>query len=160
MSGEWAAYVDAIYAAFLASFVTPKLTFNGLPVRAQFRPETDGKGFSFWHVISEAHNSENRAEAERIPNMRRCERIEWIGWIIECAGCEEGPHISWWRNTRKGEDRIVLWCEEIDFAVVLAERKNVRGKYLVLVTAYCELKSHRIATFRKERDAYQAGQKD
>lgn len=153
-SGNWPPYEDQIYEAFLESFVRKGITFRGLQVKAQFRPETHGKGFSFWHVISEAPNRDNRDENERTPDLRRCERIRWIGWVIGQAaiGTEE---FSWWENQRGGETRVVIWAEAWDFAVVLAKRRD----YFVLKTAYAGLRSHRIGTFRKERDAYWRSQK-
>ena len=54
-------------------------------MRADTSTKTKGKGYAFWHVISEAPQSNNRNESERIPNLRRCERIRWIAWAIEQA---------------------------------------------------------------------------
>lgn len=147
--GDWPPYEDRIYEAFMDSFVRAGIRFQGWPVRAQFRPETRGKGFSFWHVISQAPDSNNRDEDDRIPDPRRCERIRWISWSIEQtdAGVEG---FSWWENQRKGETRVVIWVETFDFAVVLAKRRD----FYVLKTAYAGLRSHRIETFKKERERF------
>lgn len=147
--GEWSAYEERIYEAFLDSFVRPEIVFRGWPVKAQYRPAFRGKGFSFWHVISEALSPINRNEADRIPDLRRCERITWIAWAIGCASAQR-PGFSWWRNQRRGETRVVIWAEAHDFAVVLAER----GGYYVLKTAYYGIKPHRRRSFEAERDAF------
>lgn len=150
-SGDWPSYEDKIYAHYLETVVHANLKFSGHPVRAQFRPETRGKGFSFWHLISEAPERNNRNEDDRIPDFARCARIRWVAWCIENAG---KPGFSWWENQRKRETHVVIWAETHNFAVVLAKRKNQEGqRYYLLKTAYC-LKSHRLATFICERDEF------
>ncbi|QBQ56246.1 hypothetical protein [Nitrosococcus wardiae] len=148
--GDWAAYEDAVYEAFLASFVRAEVRFREVRVKAQYRPETRGKGYSFWHVISEAPHPGNRNEEDRIPDFNRCARIRWIAWAIEQAsnGTEEG--FSWWENRRGRETRVVIWAELWDFAVILSKRRD----YYLLKTAYCDLKPHRRRSFEKERKEF------
>ena len=117
-------------------------------------PPSKGKHFSFWHVISEAPSRENRDEADRIPDLRRCERIRWISWVIEQASAG-APGFSWWRNSRSGDRRVVIWAEEVDFAVVLAERRG----YFVLKTAFAGIRPHQREVFQRERDAFLEAQK-
>jgi hypothetical protein len=145
-NGDWPPFEDMLYQVFLDTVVSARLTFRGLPVKTQFRPETRGKGFSFWHVISEAESPTNRNEEDRIPDIERCRKLRWIAWLIVNAG---QPGFSWWENQRGSETRAVIWAEEHDFAVILAKR---RDKY-VLKTAYC-LKDRRRASFARERDEY------
>lgn len=151
-TGEWAAYEDQVYAAFLDSFVRQDIRFKGWRVSAQYRPETRGKHFSFWHTISEAPEKHNRNEDDRIPDLRRCERIHWIAWVIEQA---DNEGFKWWENIRKGQTHVVIWAEDHDFAVVLAKRRD----YYVLKTAYAEIRSHRRATFEREWREYRESQK-
>ncbi len=145
--GDWETYVDELYRIYLSDIVNGGLHFNGLRISCQYRPPSQGKHFGFWHVISEG-----RDEEERTPDFRRCERIRWIRHLIEGAGSNE--RISWWENTRGRDTRVVIWAEEEDFAVILAKRRG----YYVLKTAYC-LRSHRRATFRKEREDFWNSQK-
>lgn len=157
-NGDWTTYEDEIYAEYIHTVVRAGLQFAGSPVRAQFRPETRNKGFSFWHLISEAPDRDNRNEDDRIPDLDRCARIRWVAWCIENAG---QPGFSWWENQRKGRTRVVIWAEEHDFAVVLEKRDTQDGsRYYLLKTAYCRLKSHRRASFAKERDAFRAARND
>lgn len=150
-AGDWPSYENEIYTLYLRTVVHAGLQFAGAPVRAQFRPDTRGKGFSFWHLISEAPDRNNRNEDDRIPDLDRCARIGWVAWCIENAGT---PGFSWWENERKRETHVVIWAEAHDFAVVLAKRITQEGpRYYLLKTAYC-LKPHRRAMFAKERDAY------
>ena len=53
--------------------VDAAVSSRGWCVSARRHPETKGKGYGFWHVISEASQINNRNEGERIPNLRRCE---------------------------------------------------------------------------------------
>lgn len=141
--GDWASYENEIYEAFLDTLVRKTVTYKGWRVSAPHRPETNGKGYSFWHTISEAPDRSNRNEDDRIPDMRRCERIRWICWVIENAGSEGFPC---WENKRRGNTHIVIWARDYDFAVILAKRRD----YYVLKTAYAEIKSHRRKAFERE----------
>lgn len=155
IEGDWQSYEETIYEAFLESFVRPDVTFRGSNVTAPYRPESRGKHFSFWHVISEAPHPGNRNEDERIPDLRRCERIRWITWAIENADSgKEG--ISWWENQRGRDTNVVIWAEQWDFAVILGKRRD----YYVLKTAYANLRSSRIRAFAKERAAFWGNSKD
>lgn len=154
--GDWSVYEDEIYEAYLETVIRSGLEFQGVQIKAQFRPETHGKGFSFWHLISEAPDPKNRNEDDRLPDFNRCERIRWVAWCIQNAGTDG---FSWWENQRGRETHVVIWAEDHDFAVVLAKRETANGpRYYLLKTAYC-LKSHRRKTFARERDAFWA-QKD
>ena len=142
MFNPWQQYEDHLYGIFLDTVVNSGLTFQGLPVKSQYRPETKDKGFSFWHLISEGDD-----EVERQPCPRRCERIRWFAWIIENVGdCNE---ITWWENNRGSNTHVVIWLEQEQFAVILAKRNG----YYLIKTAYV-VKSKREVTFRKERERF------
>lgn len=147
--GDWPLYEEALYDAFLETFVRRNIKFRGRAVSAPYRPESRGKHYSFWHVISEAPHPGNRNEEERIPDIQRCERIRWIAWAIEQAdaGCDG---LSWWENRRGRDTHVVIWAERWDFAVILGKRRD----YYVLKTAYCGLREKRRRDFAKERDAF------
>jgi hypothetical protein len=90
---------------------------------------------------------EGRVEDDRLPDLRRCERIRWVRWVIENAGAH--AEIDIWQNTRGTEVNTLLWFRE-EYLVVLGQRQG----YWLLRTAYCTEKSGRIAQLRKERDAF------
>lgn len=142
-SGDWHQYVDRLYTVYLNEIVNSGLTFKGLPVKSQYRPPSQGKGFGFWHVISDGNSEE-----DRIPDFRRCERVGWIAWIIKNA--ERDSRIRWWENRRGRNIHVVIWIENEEFVVVLAKRKD----YYLLKTAYCP-EPHRSRTFRKEWKKFQ-----
>jgi len=142
IQGGWHEYVEALYEIYQKEIAFGKLTFNQLPVKCQYRPATNNKGYGFWHVISDGN-----VEEDRIPDLRRCERIHWIAWTIKNAF--EDKRIKWWKNKRGRDIRVVLWIEEFDFAVILAERRD----YYLLKTAYL-LTPHRKLIFKKEYEDY------
>lgn len=152
--GEWSEYEERVYQAFLETFVRGSVHFRGQRVSAPVRPEFRGKGRSFWHVISTAPEQGNREEEDRIPDLRRCERIRWIAWAVEAASAEaEG--VVWWENRRSSETCVVIWSEAQDYAVVLGKRDG----YFVLKTAYSGIKPNQRRAFIRERQAFAGGQK-
>lgn len=153
--GDWSSYEDEVYEAFLESFVRPEICFRGTRVSARYKPPTKGKAYCFWHLISTAPDQRNRNESERIPDIRRCERIRWVAWAIAQASTG-APGFCWWKNQRKNERRVVIWTEGHDYAVILAERSG----YYLLLTAYSGIKPHQRMNFEKERDAFRRGQND
>lgn len=141
---DWSVYEDELYRIYMEDVVRAGHRFRGRRVSCQFRPEVNGKGFAFWHLITEGD-----AEEERMPDLRRCERIRFVGWILRNA--ETDDRIRWWRNRRGKRVHVVLWLWEQDFAVVLAEREN----YYLLKTAYV-VASNRARSFEREWRAYYA----
>ena len=106
-----------------------------------FQPDEKGKEATFWHLISEG-----KSEKDRLPDLRRCERIRWPRPIIEHY---DQPAITFWVNERRGEKRICLWFEE-EYLVVLAKRHG----YVILWTAYLVTKTHTKIKLKKEHEAY------
>lgn len=131
--GDWESYEDEIYGIFVDYLVNGELQFRGQPVACPYHPASKGKHFSFWHLISEG-----KEEDERTPDIRRCERIYWVPWMIENAEEDEG--IKWWENRRGGDIHIVMWLERYNFVVVLGKRKK---GYCVLKTCYIADSSRR-----------------
>ena len=70
--GEWERYLEAVYAWFKQDFINSKPVFQGRRLGLKRHPLTDGKEGTFWHMTSEGQDEENR-----LPDLRRCERIRW-----------------------------------------------------------------------------------
>ena len=134
-------YLDALYARFCDDMLSGKVRFRGVRVSVRAVPMTKGKGYGFWHCISEGENEE-----DRVPDFERCKRIGWIRAVIENA---DGPEVDCWSNRRGSETHCLLWFRE-EYLVVLAERKE----YYLLKTGYCP-KGRRIEKLRAERNAAQ-----
>jgi hypothetical protein len=85
--GDWERYLAALYDFFRQDFVDDKPLFEGKSLAVKRLPTSQGKEATFWHLISEG-----RQEEERLPDLRRCERIRWIRRIIETRSrpCSQG----------------------------------------------------------------------
>lgn len=140
--GDWNAFLEAIYARFRQDFVDNKPVFQGRRLGLKRHPVTNGKEATFWHMISEGKDEENR-----IPDLKRCERIRWPKPIIEH---ENDPKVRYWVSVKCNEDRIHIWLEEEDYVVVLADRKE----YLLPWTAFIVSRQHTKQKLRKEHDTY------
>ena len=128
--GDWERYVEILYGVFYNDFVDSKPVFRGAPLGLKSHPMVDGKEATFWHMISEGV-----IEADRTPDMRRCERIRWPRPIIER---EDNPELKVWSETNRGDTRIYLWLEAESYLVVLAQRKS----YVLPWTAFFVKEQH------------------
>lgn len=144
----WSIYEDRLYDIYIRTLVDADIRFRGCKVSCKRHPESNGKAFAFWHLISEGE-----IEEDRIPNIERCERITWISWCIE--NIDDCPELSWWKNKRRNSTHVVIWHEAENFVVILAERNG----YYLIKTAY-RAQKHRARSFRKEREKFWASQKD
>lgn len=140
--GSWHKYLDAIYSYFVADFVDDRPYFQGSEIRLKRYPYYNGKEATFWHIIAEGSTEE-----DRLPNLRRCERIRWPKPIIEHSDISG---IKIWKNKRIGETRICIWFQEVEYLIVLAERSN----YVLLWTAYLVVKEHQKRKLLKEYIEY------
>ena len=140
--GDWAAYETELHRIFIDDLVNGGVQYGGLRVGCRRHPEVADRWASFWHLVQEG-----RVEDDRLPDLRRCERIRWVRWVIENAPTH--VEIDKWQNTRGTEVNTLLWFRE-EYLVVLAQRQG----YWLLRTAYCTEKSGRIRKLQKERDAF------
>ncbi|HPN34657.1 MAG TPA: hypothetical protein PK843_09090 [bacterium] len=144
-NGNWIAYLDAVYAWFKHDFIDNKPVFKGRRLGLKRHPLTLGKEATFWHIISEG-----KIEQDRIPDLRRCERIRWPKPIVEHT---PDPSIKWWIAVKSNEERIHILLEEQDYIVVLADRNG----YLLPWTAYLVTREHTRKKLRKEYEKYWKG---
>ena len=143
--GDWNAYEIELNRCFMAEIAAGQLNYRGWRVGCRRMPESAGRWASFWHLVSEG-----RVEQDRTPDLRRCERIRWVRWVIENALTH--PEVDEWENTRGTETNVLLWYRE-EYLVVLTRRRE----YWLLKTAYCTEQRGRIAKLQRERDAFRRG---
>ena len=140
--GDWNVYVDEVYSIFRRDFIDDQPWHDGQLVKCRRDPIYDGKEAGFWHCTSEGDNEE-----ERIPDLRRCERIAWVRAVIEHRS---DPRVESWILEKKGDFRHYLWFEE-SYLIVLAARR----KYFQFITAFCTSQARYRTTLRRERDGCQ-----
>ena len=151
-NGNWEQYLEVIYAIFERDFKASNPFFQGRPVVHDSIME-NGKEATFWHLISTFDEGTN----DRIPDLRRCERMGWPRPVIEHHA---ESAISVWKNVRKRPDskeqtRVLIWFEELDYIVVMTEMRQA----MILVTAYLTDYPHTRRKLRKEREQYLQMQK-
>jgi hypothetical protein len=127
--GDFPAYLRAVYRVFRRDFVSSQPVFRSRRCFCDSRRDVDGMECGFWHIITDG-----RVEDERVPNMRRCERIAWPRAIIEAS---DSSFVRVWESDRKrpGEgrqSRISLAPADFSYVVVL----KPTAKAYILVTAF------------------------
>lgn len=148
--GNFSAWIEAVYRIYHEQVVRGGLTFQGMPLACKFTPETDGKGFAFWHCVSEQGDAPG--EDNRTIDTRRAERIAWIAHAVQSAA-PDGP-VVWWEAYRGTRPRVVIWIREDRYAVILERRPS---NYM-LWTTY-QVRSGREKAFAAEHAAYWRAQK-
>ena len=131
---DWDVYYEEIYDIFQNDFLdkSKPLYFNGKEVRIRFHPKVGGKEQTFFHITS----YDEPIASDRVPDFRRCERIQWVKQFIENYFCNN-PNcnctgIHNWVQPFKNTYRTYIWSETKRFVVILEERID----YYLLITAF------------------------
>jgi hypothetical protein len=140
--GDWERYVNALYDHFKHEFIDSHPFLDGVRISFMRRPMDQGKVATFWHLISQG-----KVEEERLPDLRRCERIRWPRAIIEHA---DEAYVKVWENQRPKGKRICLWLEGKEYLVVLGKGDG----YRLLLTAYPVTQQHSKRKLQREYEAY------
>ncbi len=150
--GNWNSYIDMVYQAYHEDFVKKRPLFQKTPIFVRYHPSYEEKGATFWHLVSEGIE-----ESERIPDLRRCERIRWPKSMIEKANSGE---VRVWESMRpwKGQvqRRINFALRDFSYIVVIAET----SKGFTLVTAYHLEKIRRREKLKKEYEIFSEQKKE
>jgi hypothetical protein len=153
--GDWNNYEKMLYSIFKKDFLDSKPTFERKPVNIRRYPKVGDKEQTFFHITTQ----DSSKNGERIPDMRRCERIRWVRAFIENYNCDPTKCIDcngvkvWEEDTKKGSGkRVHLLLEEERFMVVLERRDT----YNLLITAFyfehahsLSKKVHKFENYRK-----------
>jgi len=150
-SGDWTRYVEEVYAQFKRDFIDSRPVYQGTRLGLRKHPVVQGKETTFWHLISEGENEE-----ERTPDLRRCECIAWVRPIIEQAG--KRKDIKIWKQERSGKTNIAIALDDFSYIVFLGERTSDTGIYLIPLTAYPVERQKRRDKYRKEWEEYERKQ--
>lgn len=151
--GDWKVYEETIYTCFKADFITSQPNWHGKRVGLKRHPLSAGKEATFWHFISEGEH-----EADRLMDIRRCERIRWPRPTMEAFTSrrpEKGDRILWWKNERRSEERYLLSLPDFSYVVVVADR----GDYVLPWTQFHVDREHRREKYRREYLGYWSAQK-
>ena len=141
-SGIFAHYDNAVYAVFANDFIKNRPEFRGKKLGLKKYPVIDGKEYTYYHFTHSGN-----IETERIPDIRRMERIGFPKPIIDFSDSEK---IKVWCNKRGTSERILLLHEEEKYLVVLENRKD----YILPWTAYTVENSNRLRRLLAEYQNY------
>lgn len=130
--GNWSRYLDDIYGFFLKGFVDTDAALFENRVTVESKFAKDGKHVVFWHLISEG-----KEEDSRMPDTRRCERIQWPRAIIDHASA---AGVLYWETRKKRQKRAFLWLRYASSSYLVVLRKG--GTYYQLITAYPVTRDH------------------
>ena len=140
--GNFAQYLEAVYKIFTEEFIRNRPSFRGVRLGLKKFPISDGKEATFWHMTSEGEDEQNR-----LPDLRRLERIKWPSFIINNS---EHPYLRVWENTRGSKANVLILHEAENYVVILRKGNG----YLLPWTAYLIEHEWRKEKFIKEYEEY------
>ena len=136
---EWNNYLNKLYVeVFKPQFIETVPIFKGRDVISRREP-MDGNwehGFTHMTHVDLLHNSDD--PNDRIPDLRRSERLNWVRRIIENYECSVEYNcgkILYWEEMYRGQVRCNLLFYEERFLVVLEQRRNI---YFLITSFYIE----------------------
>ena len=141
-SGNFEKYFEAVYTIFNHDFIKKQPLFDDKKVTVRRYPEVEGIHRTFYHITHEGED-----ESNRIPDLRRMERIRFPKFVIDNNHHQQ---ILIWRNKRGKDDRVLLMNETENYIVILTDR----GDHFLLITAYLLDNEHRKDKLIQEYKSY------
>lgn len=141
-SGDFSSYFNAVYKIYSDDFLKGNPKYQGQKVTAPRYPEVDGLSRTFYHITHEGAD-----ESNRLPDMRRMERIRFPKFKINKL-----PHTELlvWEKNIKRDIRIHILNKKEKYLLVL----NKRNGYVMLWTAFYIEQNHTMRKKIKEYEAY------
>ena len=138
-------YLEEVYRIFKHDLVDNPPHYRGKGIRLKRYPEVEGKEYTFYHMT---HSGD--IETERIPDLRRMERIRWPRPIILDSRDDD---LKVWGQIRRGKGgtkkRICILHETERYIVILDDR----DQYILFWTAF-NVRKHNIERYLKEYKEY------
>ena len=151
---SWDEYQDAIYGVFCDDFKKSYPIYDGKRVKIRYQPIEYNREEGFYHVTCQDYQK----DGERVPDLRRCERIKWVRKFIEHYDCNldectECEGMKVWEQDYHNNKRVHILLEEEKYMVVIEKRKT----YCLLITAFYIEREH---TLQKKLKKYYQYKKD
>jgi len=143
--GNYNRFIDAVYEVFENDFIKHKTKFRGEILRMKWHPVFQERAYTFYHMTHRGKDEQNR-----VPDLRRCERMPWARPVIEKC---DSWNLKIWPQIRKGANRLCIWLEmedEPDYFVIL----DIRKDYNLLWTAFVAEYEHEKRKKRREYEAW------
>jgi len=144
--GDWPAYKEHLYSLYSRDFLASQPTWpiGGKRFAIKKQPLVDGQCHTFWHIISEGDQEEEREVV-----LSRCECICWPRLILDefsaTYPAQRSNRIVWWVEERGGKRRVHIALADFSYLVVVEDRAD----YVLLWTAFPIEREHQRR--RKER---------
>lgn len=152
--GDYSSYMESVYLVFKKDFIIKKTKFRNEELKLKSHPLIQNKAYTFYHMTHEGKDEQNR-----LPDIRRCERMPWANPTIE--NCDKW-NLKIWPQVRTGNggtrNRLCIWleCEDKpDYMVIL----DIRKDYKLLWTAFVPQYLHEKRKKQKEYEAWLKTQK-
>ncbi len=137
---------DKLYLVFCRDIRDATLRYLGNEVWF-FRDMEAGKEVLFWHLTTKEQqkesiprrkrkfcNMQSVQEKERYPDLRRCERLNWVKPLIHHSDdCEV---LAWDYEEGDGGIKTYIWVKDHGFTVVM--KKFPDGKRRLITSFYVE----------------------
>lgn len=108
---------ESLYKLFCCDLKHSHLTYRGCEV--WFFPEMDdGKEKVFWHLTSR----DDKVSGERLPDMRRSERLPWVRPILDQP--DQPEILDWDHDEGDGTIKSYVWLKNHDFVVIMKKYKD------------------------------------
>ena len=103
---------DRLYAVFERDFKDSQPIYEDKAVWC-FPEMEEGKEVIFWHLTQR----KDELSRERLPDMRRGERLPWVRALIENSNKPEV--LAWDYKEGGGSINTYLWLRDFDFLVII-----------------------------------------
>lgn len=147
---EWKIYENTLYEIFKEDFIASPPNYENNKVVIRKHPMFQEKEEAFFHITCQDYQK----DGERVPDLRRCERIRWAKAFIENAKCNKECFkcggLKVWDKPHKGTVRTHILFEEQKYIVVLEKRTE----YTLLITAFYLDYEHALRKKLKEYEKY------
>ena len=148
---SWDDYINVLYDIFKNDFIDSHPSFEGKQVNIRKHPIEYGKEEAFFHVTCQDYLKSNN----RVPDLRRCERIRWVRAFIENYSCDPSlcelcDGVKVWTEPYKSNFRVHILLEEERYMVVVERRES----YCLLVTAFYFDQDHSLRKKLKNYEKY------
>lgn len=117
---------EALYQIFCRDLKDSRPMYRGVEVWF-FLEEEDGKEKLFWHLSSR----DDKATGERLPDLRRSERLPWVRPMIDQPNQPEV--LDWDFEEADGTVKTYVWLRDHDFVVIMKKYPNQNRR---LITSF------------------------
>ena len=154
---------EMLYRVFCLDIRDTQLRYEERDVWFFKEQVEDGKEKLFWHLTDRKPEPERiprrkqkfyppgqthtKDESDRLPDMRRCERLNWVKPLIEHPS--DPDVLAWDYEEGNGDITTYVWIKKHRFLVLMKKMRN--GSHRLLTSFYVD--EHRIKGFQRKYES-------